>query len=32
MHFELDSVWEFEFRGSCLENNTQVALDYVKVD
>jgi uncharacterized membrane protein len=32
MYFEIDNVRELEFRGSCLTSNTQVALDFVRVE
>jgi hypothetical protein len=32
MHLEINNVRELEFRGRCLTNKTQVALDYVRLD
>jgi len=32
LHFELSSPTQLEFRGLCSSNNTQVAIDFVKVE
>jgi hypothetical protein len=32
LYFGIDNVANLEFRGSCLTNNTQVALDFIRVE